>query len=212
MVYNLGVKGATLMDPRIRLQHRLLVAGTVILSYLAGGAACKFGSPNYTLTVIIPDTITGTPTNGVYTYKELTPVSFSYAAVNPAYSVEVFVNAKLRYGSSGTVVLYGDGYKLTADIIDIRGSWLITMTDVTATTPTFQFTVTLTGADVLSGTFTDSRGYHGAWTGSVGTLLLVYTDWYDYVLTGTVFGFGAGTAGSYEGNSSTGTWTAKKVT
>jgi hypothetical protein len=200
------------MGPRIRFRLRRLAGWTLVLLVFAGGASCKFGSPNYTLTVVIPNNITGTPQSGVYTYKELTQVSFSYTAVNPAYSVEVLLNGKVRYGSSGTIVLYGDGYKLTADIIDIRGNWLITMTDVSATTPTYRFTLTLTGADVLSGAFTDSRGYHGTWTGSVGTLILTYADWYDFVLTGTVYGLGAGTAGSYEGNSTTGTWTAQKTT
>ncbi|HYA48248.1 MAG TPA: hypothetical protein VEG35_01000 [Burkholderiales bacterium] len=199
------------MDPRKMLRLPPLAAGAVALLLIAGGTSCKFTSPSYTLTVIVPDTITGSPASGQYTYKELTAVSFSYTAVDPLYSVEVYLNGKLRYSSSGSIYLYGDGYTLKPDIIDDRGNWTITMTDTSATVATYIFTVTLSGSDVLSGTFTDSRGYHGTWTGSSGTLLLTYTDWYDFVLTGTVYGLGAGTAGSYVGNSTTGTWVAKKA-
>ena len=200
------------MNSRQTPRLPLLAAGVLALILVAAGAGCKFGSPDYTITVVIPPEITGTPLSGQYTYKELTQVSFSYAAVDPNYSVEVYLNNKVRYASSGTVVLYADGYQLTADIIDNRGNWLITMVDTITTKTAFEFTLTLTGPDVLSGTFTDSRGYHGTWTGSVGLLILTYSDWYDYVLTGTVFGLGAGTSGTYEGNSTTGTWTAKKAT
>ena len=185
-------------------------AAALILIALAG--SCKFGSPNYTLTVVIPPEITGTPTSGEYTYKELSQVSFSYTAVNTYYSVEVWLNSKIRYSYSGSIYLYGDGYKLTADIIDDRASWVITMVDTGATAATYTFTLTLSGANALGGTFTDSRGYQGTWTGVSGTLILTYTNWYDFVLTGTVYGLGAGTSGTYEGNSTTGTWTAAKAT
>jgi hypothetical protein len=188
------------------------VAAAAALTLIAAGASCKFGSPNYTLTVVVPPEITGTPVSGEYTYKELTQVSFSYTAVNSLYSVEVWLNSKVRYSSSGSIYLYGDGYKLTADIIDDRASWAITMVDTGATAATYTFAVTLSGATALGGTFTDSRGYHGTWTGESGTLILTYTDWYDFVLTGTVYGIGAGTSGTFEGNSTTGSWTASKAT
>jgi hypothetical protein len=205
------VKGAIAMDSRRKFRLPPLAAGAVILLLIAGGASCKFGSPSYTLTVIVPDTITGSPVSGEYTYKELTQISFSYTAVNPLYSVETYLNGKLRYSSSGSIYLYGNGYTLTPDIIDDRGNWTITMTDTSTASVVYTFTLTLSGADVLSGTFTDSRGFHGTWTGSSGTLLLTYTDWYDFVLTGTVYGLGAGTTGSYVGNSTTGTWVPKKA-
>jgi hypothetical protein len=207
------MKGATaIMDSRHAPRLPVLAAGALALLFIAAGAGCKFGSPDYTITVVIPPEITGTPTSGTYTYKELTQVGFSYSAVNPVYSVEVFLNNKIRYSNSGSVVLYGDGYQLTADIIDNRGNWQITMVDTTTATTAFEFTLTLTGPDVLSGTFTDSRGFHGTWAGSSGILILTYTDWYDYVLTNTVYGLGSATSGTYEGNSTTGTWTAKKAT
>jgi hypothetical protein len=205
------VKGAIAMDSRKTFRLPPLAAGAIALLLIAGGASCKFGTPSYTLTVIVPDTITGSPASGEYTYKELTSVNFSYTAVNPLYSVEVYLNGKLRYGYSGSIYLYGDGYTLAPDIIDDRGNWTITMMDTSATSATYTFTLTLSGPDVLSGTFTDSRGFHGTWTGASGTLLLTYTDWYDFVLTGTVYGLGAGTSGSYVGNSTTGTWGAKKA-
>ena len=200
------------MDLRHAPRLAVLAAGALALLLVAAGASCKLGSPDYTITVVIPQEITGTPVSGQYTYAELTQVSFSYSAVDPVYSVEVYLNNKIRYSSSGTVILYGDGYKLTADIIDNRGNWQITMVDATTGAAAFAFTLTLTGPDVLSGTFTDSRGFHGTWAGSSGILLLTYTDWFDYILTNTVYGLGSATQGTYEGNSTTGTWTAKKAT
>lgn len=196
----------------MRKRTLLPAAAAAVLILIAAGASCKFGSPNYTLTVVVPPEITGTPTSGEYIYKELSQVSFSYTAVNPLYSVEVWLNSKVRYSYSGSIYLYGDGYKLTADIIDDRASWAVTMVDTGATAATYTFTLTLSGASALGGTFTDSRGYHGTWTGVSGTLILTYTDWHDFVLTGTVYGIGAGTSGTYEGNSTTGTWTASKAT
>ncbi len=60
-------------------------------------------------------------------------------------------------------------------------------TTVTAKEP---FLLTITGPDLLSGTFTDARGYHGTWTAQADVLTLAYWDWQFYVLNGTVYGLG----------------------
>jgi hypothetical protein len=200
------MKGAIAMDSRKRMRHFLLAGGAIALLIIAGGASCKFGAPNYTLTVLLAAGVTGTPATGQYTYKELTQVSFTYTAVNTLCSVEAFLNSKIRYSGTGTITLFADGYKLTADIIDLRGTWNVALTKDGDTSPTYLFSIMMTGPDVLSGTFTDSRGYHGTWTGSSGALTLTYTDWVDFVLTGTVYSM----SGSYTGNSTSGSWSASK--
>jgi len=200
------MKGAIAMDPRKRMRQVLWAGGTVALLILAGGASCKMGVPNYTLTVVLAEGVTGTPATGQYTYRELTQVSFSYTATNPLCSVEAFLNSKIRYNGSGSITLFADGYKLTADVIDLRGSWNVAMIKDGDTSATYSFSVMITGPNVLSGTFTDSRGFHGTWTGSSGALTLTYTDWFDFVLTGTVYNV----SGTYTGNSTSGSWSAAK--
>jgi hypothetical protein len=208
IVYNLGVKGTIVMDLSKRISQLLPVGLAVAFLLFFGGTSCKMGAPDYTLTVVLADGVTGTPASGEYVYKELSVVSFSYTGTNTAWSIETHLNDKIRYSSSGSIVMYGDHYVLTANVIDIRGAWTVTMIKTGETTVTFTFTLTLTGADVLSGAFTDSRGYNGTWTASSGVLILTYTDWVDYVLTGTVYSM----TGTYAGDSTTGTFSATKVT
>ncbi len=166
---------------------------------------------NYTLTVIVDEGVTGTPESGKYTYKELSTVEYSYTPINPLHTVEVLINDKYRKPAQDSIVLYGDEYVLRAKIMDVRGTWKIKMTKSDSTSVDFEFTVTLTGNDVISGIFTDSRGYRGTWdtsyayTGNIITLR--YADWKDYILTGTYFDM----KGNFMGEGTTGSWTSERV-
>ncbi len=166
---------------------------------------------NYTLTVIVDEGVTGTPESGKYTYKELSTVEYSYTPINPLHTVEVLINDKYRKSAQDSIVLYGDEYVLRAKIMDVRGSWKIKMTKSDSTSVDFEFTITLTGNYVISGTFTDSRGYRGTWdtsyayTGNIITL--TYADWKDYILTGTYFDM----SGNFIGEGTTGKWSSERV-
>lgn len=166
---------------------------------------------NYTLTVIVDEGVTGTPEAGEYTYKELSTVEFSYIPLNPLHTVEVLINDKYRKPAQDSITLYGDRYVLRAKIMDVRGTWKIKMTKSDSTSVDFEFTVTLAGKDVISGTFTDSRGYHGTWDTSYSysgnIITLTYADWKDYILTGTYFDM----KGNFMGDGTTGTWTSERV-
>lgn len=184
--------------------------GAVVLLALLVSGSCKWGSPDYTLNVVLEAGVTGTPEAGKHVYKEMTTVTLNYAAVNTLETVEVFLNGTIRNTGTGSVIMYGDGYELKADVIDIRASYKIalTYTDTTITAPD-PFIITLTGPDRLSGPFTDERGYHGTWTASSNALLLSYWDWNFYVLAGTVYNLGY-SSGSFTGGGQSGTWTAVK--
>jgi hypothetical protein len=173
-------------------------------------ASCDWGVPNYHLTVSLESGVTGTPESGTYVYKDISVVEFSYSGVNPLHTVEVYLNDKIRSEGSGSIMMYGDGYRLQARLIDVRGVWKVTLTyaDPNVTDPD-PFLLTLSGPDLLAGTFTDSRGYHGSWTAESGALTLAYWDWSFYLLTGTVYGLGAD-SGTFTGDGLDGTWKAEK--
>jgi len=190
-------------------RYRFPVGAVVVLALLVAGS-CKWGTPNYTLTVVLGPGVTGTPEAGKHVYKELTTVTLNYTSVNTLETVEAFLNTTIRKAGTGSLVIYADGYQLTADVIDVRASYKVTMTftDTNSTAPE-PFIITLTGPDRLSGTFTDQRGYHGTWTGSSNNLVLAYWDWSFYVLSVTVFNMGY-SAGTFTGGGQSGTWTAVK--
>ncbi len=172
--------------------------------------SCKWGVPNYSLTVMIESGVTGTPEAGKHVYKELTTVTLNYIPVNTINTVEVFLNTTIRQTATSSVVMYGDGYTLLVRLVDVRGTYSVslTYTDPTVTAPA-PFLITLKGADLLSGTFTDERGYHGTWTANATSLVLAYWDWQFYVLTTTVFNMGY-SSGTFTGGGQTGAWIAAK--
>ncbi len=198
------------MDVQTRARGAAWPAGALALLTLFLSASCNMGVPNYTLTVVQGLGVTGTPTSGQYSYKDLTPVFFNFSGTNTLDTVEAFLNDNIRYGGTGSFIIYGDGYTLKANIIDIRGSYKIVMSylesNVTAPDP---FIVTLTGADRFSGTFTDERGYHGTWTAQSDSLRLNYWDWDFYILASSVYNFGHG-SGTFSGGGGAGTFTAIK--
>jgi hypothetical protein len=184
--------------------------GALALLALLVSASCKWGAPDYTLNVVLEEGVTGTPEAGKHTYKELTNVSLNYTAVNTLETVEVYLNDSVRKAGVSTLVMFGDGYELKARLVDIRGSYKITMTytDTSVTAPD-PFIITIIGPDRMSGTFTDDRGKHGTWTASGNLLSLAYWDWDFYVLAAGVYGMGYD-AGTFTGGGLSGSWTAVK--
>ncbi|MBN2200041.1 MAG: hypothetical protein JW747_09375 [Candidatus Aminicenantes bacterium] len=189
---------------KLSLRFGFWAGAAALLAFLAAGG-CRIGIPDYTLTVVVEDGVTGTPEAGQYVYQELTTVDFDYEAVNPLHSVEVMINGIKRSPATGSVVLYGDGYELRARLIDLRGDWKMTLAYNDEEIPApGEFTITLSGPDIVGGTFTDSRGFTGVWSTSSDTVTLTYDAWFDYVLTGEVYGM----KGTFTGEELTGTWTA----
>lgn len=192
---------------RKKLCNRILLPGFIFFAIIF--TSCK--PLNYTLTVVVEEGVTGTPESGKYIYKELSTIEYSYTPLNPLHTVEVLINDNYRKSAQDSIVLYGDGYVLRAKIMDVRGSWKIKMTKSDSTSVDFEFTVTLAGNDVISGTFTDDRGYHGTWDTSYAyngnIITLTYADWKDYILTGTYFDM----KGNFIGEGRTGTWSSEKV-
>ncbi len=199
------------MDVQTRGRGIALRAGALALLAFFLSVSCNTGVPSYTVTVTQGLGVTGTPPTGQYNYKEMTQVIFNFSGVNALDTVEAMLNDKIRYGGIGSFILFGDGYTLKANLIDVRGSYRVVMnyTDVGVTAPD-PFVVTLTGADRFSGTFTDGRGYHGTWTAQSDQLQLAYWDWDFYILNSTVFNLGHG-SGTFSGGGRAGTWTAVKL-
>jgi hypothetical protein len=78
--------------------------------------------------------------------------------------------------------------EVVVQIIDIRGTWAVTLepSSEEADKEDVIFNITFEGADLLSGDFTDDRGYSGEWKIEDTTLTITYADWVDYVLTGAI--------------------------
>ena len=184
----------------------VLAAGAAVLLALLTAGACGWGVPDYSLTVIIEEGVTGSPEVGRYVYQELTSVGFNYAPVNPLHTVEVLLNDTVRSTASGSLMMYGDGYVLKARLVDIRGSWTVSIVNADATTGSF--VMTIDGPGLVAGTFSDDQGRHGTWTADATTLVFTYSDWLDYKFTGTVYDM----SGTFTGESLTGTWSAAKKT
>lgn len=198
------------MNREIRGKRSGFSFGAVALLAILVSGSCKFGSPSYTLDVVIEAGVTGTPEAGKHSFQELTTVSLSYTPVDPLETVEVILNSTLRFPGTGSFIMYGDGYNLKAGLIDVRRAYKVTLvyTDTSVTAPA-PFIVTLTGANRLSGAFTDDRGFHGTWTANTNALVLAYWDWDFYILSMTVFNLGYST-GTFTGGAQSGTWSAVK--
>lgn len=204
------LKGATAMNVQKRGGGIASPAGALVLLALLLPSSCKWGVPEYTLTVELGEGVTGIPEPGKHVYKELATVVLNYSGVDPLETVEVFLNGTIRREGAGSIIMYGDNYFLKANLIDIRGAYKVTLTyaDTSVTAPD-PFIITLTGADRLSGAFTDERGYHGTWTANSNVLTLAYWDWEFYILSGTVFNMGY-SPGTFAGAGYAGSWVAVK--
>ena len=204
------LKGAEDMDlgiSKISNKRRWAWAGLAALVWLSGCGV----APDFVLNVSLGEGVTGTPEAGRHVYKEFTAVTFDYKPQNAPETVEVLLNNRIRSEGSGSIIMYGDGYNLSARVIDIRGVWKVTLSyadgSVAAPEP---FRITISGPDKVSGVFTDERGYNGTWTAASNSLWLVYYDWEFYVLRTTVFGMG-NQPGSFTGEGLSGSWNAERV-
>lgn len=181
------------------------------LFLILGSVSCNWGVPEYTLSVVVEEGVTGTPDTGQYVYEELTKVDYLYEPIDPLHTVEVLLNDIVRKTGEGNIVMFGDAYELKARLVDVRGIWKITMSfDDQSVTPPEPFNITLTGGNLTSGPFTDERGYNGTWTAESNQLVLAYWDWEFFVLSGmSVYGFETET-GFFSGGGLIGTWTAER--
>ncbi|MDD8012629.1 MAG: hypothetical protein PHX05_04035 [Acidobacteriota bacterium] len=179
-----------------------LLSVCLLLLPLAG---CKsLSHPEYELMVTLAPGVTGTPASGVHTYIDLEEVAYKYTPVNSQHTVEVMIDDEHEDAES-TLIIYHDTV-LVARLFDARGSWKVTAID-DANSNSVEFTITFSGSDILGGTFSDSRGYHGTWDGIDGTFNFRYSDFEAFAYTGTCHDM----SGTYANGSATGTWSATKV-
>jgi hypothetical protein len=149
--------------------------------------------------------VQGSPESGTHSYKELTEVAYDYNAVNYLHTVEVIYEGT-RYEEDGSLVLYSNA-TLEARLVDIRDVWTLTIYD-SSSSKLVEADVTFSGADVLGGTFSDSRNLAGTWDGTSNVITMTYSNWESYVLTGTLFGM----SGIWTNGDATGTWSAVRKT
>ncbi len=174
------------MTLTIKMIKRIAVYGGFVqlLLLLLVLCSCNFGTPDYKLNVTLEEGVMGTPQAGEHSYRDLSDVSFEYAAIDPIYTVEVFLN-NIRQTHTGTFTMYTD-VDLLARLVNIRGRWNMEMRQ-TDPTEIFKFDITFNGTSLTNGTFSDSRSRNGTWTAENGVVTIIYTDWGGYILSGTVF-------------------------
>jgi len=176
----------------------------VLLLIAFSVSGCKgFGTPDYTLTVILEDGCTGTPEAGIYKMDELEQLDYEYFPPEEGIEIEVLINTSSR-SRSGSLVMYNN-VTLTVRIIDVRGSWNFSYTLNDGTDA--EMIITFSGSSPFAGTFTDSRGYNGTWMVESNSFTMTYTDWADYVFTGTL----SSMTGSYVGEGVSLGWTASRI-
>ncbi len=187
---------------RIKTTVHGIVLQILLLLLLFG--SCNWGVPDYKLNVILEEGVTGTPQAGEHSYTDLDEVNYEYTPINPLHTVEVFIN-DIRQVAKGTFSMY-TSVTLMARLVDIRGSWRMQMQKSDSTSVNYDFTITLDGAGLTSGTFSDDRGYHGLWTAENGAVTITYTDWNFFVLTGGVYEM----SGTFTGEGTEGGWNAAR--
>ncbi|MCU0276943.1 MAG: hypothetical protein MUF02_08885 [Acidobacteria bacterium] len=167
-------------------------------------ASCRLlRGPNYDLLVTIESGVTGTPASGLYSYKDLEEVEYKYTPVDSRHAVEVLVDGGQEVAEASLTIYHNT--VLVARLIDVRDDWEVTSIDASDAKTTF--TLTFAGADILGGTFSDSRGYRGTWSGVGGAIEIVYSDWEAYVYSGSLFYM----SGTWANGSATGSWSAKRT-
>jgi hypothetical protein len=172
-----------------------------MIFFLSG---CKdFGVPDFELKIEFGEGVIGTPTAGTYNHKELTEIDYSYEALDSQYRVEVVANGN-RWLSEGSFIMYTD-MEIVVRIIDIRGDWAFVL--VEDDVDDLEFVVTFTGNSLLSGEFTDDRGYRGTWSIDGVNLTMNYDNWLGYEL----FGYIDSMDGTWERAGYTGTWSAGRI-
>ena len=168
-------------------------------------SSCKgFGTPDWELTIIIGDGVEGTPSAGVYQYKELTTIDYSYYPLDDANTLEVLVNDSRR-AASGQLIMYAD-LIVKVRIFDIRDTWNIALQEDNTSNEPQSYQITFTGSTFLSGEFTDTQDHYGTWSIVANTLTITYNNWESYKLTGTI----PQMSGSWSNGDTTGTWSANR--
>jgi hypothetical protein len=182
---------------------RALAIAILIAPLLSCGI---LGIPDYELTVTVKDGVQGTPDSGQHSYKDLTVVDYAYTPVNYLHTVEVYYEGSLL-SSSGTITMYTNS-ALEARLVDVRDTWTVQMFNA-AGTFLISFDVTLSGNDILGGTFSDTRGLSGLWDGASNKITITYDNWESYILVGTLSSMsGIWTNGSTDVS---GTWSATRT-
>jgi hypothetical protein len=180
----------------------LMIPAIVFLS-----SCSNFGSPDYTVTVVLGPGVSGTPSAGTHVQKEFDSVDYSYGPQDGAAVPSVKINGT-AYQVSGTLTVYTN-IQIEAYQTDIRGSWHFVLTETSTSAQKSAMDITFSGTSLVNGTFSDSQGNNGEW--SLGTdgdaLTITYSNWYNTVLTGTI---SAMTSGTWTGFESSGIWTAAK--
>lgn len=169
-----------------------IVSTCLLAAALLTTLSCIPSSPDYTVTFILSDGISGTPAAGTYNYKEFDTVSYSYKAASAEHlAPEVLVNETV-YKSEGELVIYTD-CTVTVREIDIRNDtvdpsdlWVFTLYNSSGGTEA-TFKLRFFGDSNLRGTFTDDRGYYGTWSVSnSSTVKMIFGNWEDAVFEGSI--------------------------
>jgi hypothetical protein len=163
-----------------------------------------FGIPDYELAVTVKDGVKGTPESGNHEYKDLTAVEYAYTPDNLLHTVEVIYQGS-RIAAFGTITMYAP-VTLEARLVDIRAGWTVKMYSSEGGF-LIAFDVTFSGADILGGTFSDTRGLGGTWDGASNKITMTYDYWENFILIGTLFDMsGIWTNGDLSGN-----WSASRL-
>jgi hypothetical protein len=192
------------MKMKKRYATTALKAMAIVFALILPLASCNFfGKPEYDLSVTVEPGLTGTPAAGIQTLADLTAVEYKYTPVNALHTVEVITDGG-QAAASGTVIMY-KSITLVARLVDIRATWDINVYDSNVVAIA-TYTITFSGADILGGTFVDSRGYTGTWDGASNVININYSNWESYKLTGTLFSM----SGTSANGSVAGTWAATR--
>jgi len=191
------------MKPNILQTYVPIILGIAIILCISG---CKdFGVPDYELNIQVGTGVEGTPPSGIYSYKELTTINYSYSSLDSDHQVEVVVNGS-RWASAGTFTMYTK-LEVVVQIIDIRGTWNFVLKSSDTDEEDMEFSITFSGDDLLAGNFTDDRGYIGTWTINGEDLTMTYSNWENYSLTGLITTM----KGDWANDDESGTWSAIRI-
>lgn len=204
---NIIQKGVKKMKGKRAQKYSLYASIIIGIAIILSFSSCKnFGIPEFELKITTEEGVEGTPEAGVYPYKDLSVIDYKYIAVNPEHTVEVIVNGT-RWNSEGQFTMFTD-LDVVARIIDIRDTWRFelryTDPDTGEEQDPIEFKITFSGNDLLFGEFTDDRGYSGTWDINGITITVIFSDWQDYELIGSIVTMD----GTWEGDEKKGTWRA----
>lgn len=131
------------------------------LGVVAVGVAVYFlviKKPNYTLTVTLGAGCTGTPT-ATASYKKGTVVNYNYTPANGYCNIQVKVDG-VDVPDLGTITMdKNKTLTVTADAVDIRGTWYFTTTGLTSSNFNAQFVGTASSGTVTLVEFTNTGTY-----------------------------------------------------